>query len=212
MADLLTGILLGVLSLVVCFAGLRVFFFALPIVGFIAGFYIGAAVVQSILGDGFLATFTGILIGVIVGLFLAVLSYVFWYIGALLSAASTGALIGSSLMNGLGATSGWAVFAGACIAGGFVLFIAYKLALPIYVVIVNTAFIGASGAIAGLLLIFDQVDRADLAYGTAWATIEESWFWMVAWLVLAVFGLMTQLRSIADFTLPEDRWTMAHAS
>jgi hypothetical protein len=62
------------------------------------------------------------------------------------------------------------------------------------------------------LLIFNQFDRADLGYGLAWATIEESWLWAIAWLVLAVLGVLTQLRSIAVITLPEDRWTTASPS
>jgi hypothetical protein len=153
-----------------------------------------------------------VVIGIIVGLVLGVLAYLLWYLGALLSAGTTGALIGSGLMNAIGVDSGWIVTIGALVAGILVFALAFKLALPIYIVIVNTAFVGAAGIIAGVLLIFNQIDRADLGYGVAWATIEESWFWLIAWIVLAVAGLLAQLQSIATVTLPEDRWSPAPAA
>ena len=207
--DLVVGILLGLLGLIVCFAGLRVFFIALPIIGLITGFFVGAAGIGAILGDSFLSGVFAVIVGIIVGLVFGVLAYFLWYVGALLAAGSTGALIASGFMNAIGVDSGWAVFIAAAV--GFVLLfvVAFILALPIYVVIVNTAFVGAAGVITGILLIFNQFDRADLGYGLAWATIEESWFWAIAWVVLAVLGVLAQLRSIAAVTLPEDRWTAA---
>lgn len=211
-ADILVGALLGALGLYVCFAGLRAFLIILPIIGFVSGFFAGAAGVSAIFGDGFLSSVTGIGVGLVVGLVLAALSYFLWYVGALLAAGSTGALIGSGIMNGIGVDSGWVVFIGAAIGAVLVFAIAFMLALPVYVVIVNTAFLGASGAVAGLLLVINQVDRADVGYGLAWATIEESWLWLVAWLVLAVAGMFTQVQSIANITLPEDRWASANVT
>jgi hypothetical protein len=115
-------------------------------------------------------------------------------------------------MNGLGVDSGWVV-AIVAIASGLALFlIAFKLALPIWVVVVNTAFVGAAGAVAGLMLLTNQIDRADLGYGVAWAAIEESWFWLIAWAVVAMMGLVAQSRAIASITLPEDRWSTATAA
>jgi hypothetical protein len=212
MWDVVVGILVGLFGLLLCFAGLRVFFIALPFLGFIAGFFVGAAGVTAIFDEGFLSSLTGIIVGLIVGLVFGLLAYLLWYVGALLAAGSTGALLGSALMNAIGVDSGWAVFIAAAIGAVLLFVVAFILALPIYVVIVNTAFVGAAGVITGILLIFNQFDRADLGYGLAWATIEESWLWAIAWLVLAVLGVLTQLRSIAVITLPEDRWTTASPS
>ncbi|RIK45613.1 MAG: hypothetical protein DCC58_05890 [Chloroflexi bacterium] len=210
MVDVIVGIMLAVLGLVICFAGLRVFLLALPALGFISGVFIGAAGVRAIFGDGFFSTATGVIVGLFVGLILAVLSYLFWYVGALIAAGSTGALIGSGLMNFLGATRGWVVFIGAALGAIIVFIIAFRLALPVYVVIVNTAFVGASAIIGGVMLMFNQIDRADLGYGVVWAAIEESWFWIIVWVVLAAVGIGSQLRTIAQVTLPEDRWASAN--
>jgi len=211
-ADILVGIALGVFGLVVCFAGLRVFFIALPIVGFVTGFYIGAAATRAILNESFLGNATAVIVGLVVGAALGILAYMLWYIGALISAGTTGALIGSSIMNTIGVNSGWAVTIVALASGLLLFLIAFKLALPIWVVIVNTALLGAAGAIAGALLIFNQIDRSDLGYGVAWAAIEESWFWLIAWAIVAIAGLGAQSQAIASITLPEDRWSTAHAA
>jgi hypothetical protein len=211
-ADILVGAALGAFGLFVCFAGLRVFFVALPIVGFITGFYIGAAGTRAIVNESFLGNVTAVIIGLVAGVTLAILAYMLWYIGALLSAGSTGALIGSGVMNGLGVDSGWTVAIVAIACGVLLFLIAFKLALPIWVVIVNTAFLGAAGAIGGAMLIVDRIDRADLGYGVAWAAIEDSWFWLIAWAIVAVIGLAVQAQAVASITLPEDRWGAAHAT
>lgn len=204
--DILVGILLGLIGLSICFSGLRVFFFALPLIGFVAGFFVGMAGISAILGDGFFATTTGIIVGFLVGALFSALSYLYWYVGALLAAGSSGALIGSGLMQAIGVTSGWVVFIVAAIGAILVFLLAMAMALPVYVVIVNTAFIGAGAIITGALLIFNQLDRQELGYGASWAVISESWFWMLAWIVLAVAGIMAQIRLIEAITLPEDRY------
>ena len=211
-ADLLVGLALGAFGLFVCFAGLRVFFIALPIVGFVTGFFIGVAGTRAITNDSFLGNLTAAIIGLVAGVVLGILAYMLWYVGALISAGTTGALIGSGIMNGIGVTSGWVVFLVSLAAGIFLFVVAFRLALPIWVVIVNTAFLGAAGAVAGAMLIFNQIDRADLGYGLAWAAIEESWFWLIAWAVVAIVGLGVQSQMITSITLPEDRWSTAHAA
>jgi len=209
MGDFIVGLALITIGLVGCLLGLRVFFVALPIIGFVAGFFVGAAGIAALLGDNFLSNATGVIVGAIVGLVFAAVSYFFWYIGALLSAAASGALVGSAIMEAFSVDSGVVVFiVAAAVAIAFFL-AAMVLALPIYVVIVNTAFVGAAGIVTGLLLVFNQINRVDLDYGLAWATVEESWFWMIAWIVLAVVGILYQIQSISSVRLPEDRWTQA---
>ncbi|HEX5165584.1 MAG TPA: DUF4203 domain-containing protein [Thermomicrobiales bacterium] len=211
-ADILVGLALGAFGLFVCFMGLRLFFFALPIVGFVTGFYIGVAGTRAVLHEIFLSTVTAVIIGLIVGVALGILAYFLWYVGALISAGTTGALIGSGLMHTFGVTSGWVVFLVALAAGIFLFLVAFKLALPIWVVIVNSAMLGAAGAVAGVMLIFDQIDRSDLNYGLAWAAIEDSWFWIIAWAIVAVIGIGMQSQAIEKTTLPQDRWGAAHAT
>ena len=210
--DILVGLFLALIGIAVCLSGLRIFFIALPLVGFVVGFFAAAATVASLLGESFLSGVIAVLAGFALGAFLAVISYIFWYVGALLAAGSTGAVLGSGLMNSLGVETGWIVTVVAAAAAVLFFLIAFVLALPIYVVIVNTAFLGAGGLIAGLMLIFDQIDRTQLSYGIAWATLEASGIWALLWGGMFVVGLISQLRIIGSLTLPEDPWTTPRAA
>jgi hypothetical protein len=205
--DFLVGLLVLVLGAGVCFLGLRVFVVLLPVWGFLVGFYVGAAGVHAIFGDGFLSTVTGWIIGFIVAIIFALLSYVFWYVGVIIATASVGALLGSGLMAAFNVDSDWIVFIVSAIGAIIFAIAAFVLALPVFVVIVNTAILGSGAIVAGVLLIFNQIDRQDLGNGSAWAIINESWWWFIVWVVVAALGVVVQLQFIGRITLPEDRWT-----
>ncbi len=211
--DILAGIVLHVIGLVVTFAGLRVFLFALPIIGFVIGFFVGSIALQSLFGDGFLATVASWIPGIILGLVFAAISYFWWYAGALISAGAVGASIGAGLVHAIsGASDGFIYFLLGVI--GFAVFFigALLLNLPVYIVIVNTALAGALATIAGALLLLDQVDRGELGRGATVAFIEAGWLWVLLWVVLAAVGILAQLSARDRVALPEERWAPAAAA
>jgi hypothetical protein len=212
MEDFLIGLAILVIGAGVCFLGLRLWFIVLPIWGFVAGFFLGATAITDLFGDGFLSTVTGWVVGIVVGIGFAVLSYFIWYAGAIIAAGSVGALAGSGLMRAFSVDSDWAIFLVALAGAVLFAFVAFIIALPIYIVIVNTALAGAAAAVTGAMLVLDRIDRADLQFGSAWAMIQESWFWLLAWIVLAALGLGYQLTTLAEAVLPEDRWTRVEPS
>jgi Domain of unknown function (DUF4203) len=208
-ADFLVGIVALGLGLAVCFFGLRFWFFMLPIWGFVAGFFTGAAVVTGIFGDGFLSTVTGWVLGLVFGLIFALLSYLFWYVGAIIAAASVGAMLGTGLMDLFGVNSSWVIFIVSLMVAIAFAFIALVFALPIYMVIVSTAMVGSTAIVAGVMLVFNQIDRAELHFGAVWAMIEQSWFWIIVWAVVAAIGIGAQMARMAQIQLPDDKWTKA---
>jgi hypothetical protein len=208
--DVLVGIILLGLGAVVAFLGLRVFFLALPIIGFIAGMSLGLAIMHHLFDHQFLATSTGIIVGLVLGVIGAVVSYLFWYVGAVLAGAWLGAVIGAGLMRVFDVSPDSIWVAIAAIVGAIILaVITVALNLPIYMVIVNTAFTGAAWVVGGAMLIFDRLDRQELGYGTVWAAIDENWFWAIAWIIVAALGLGAQLTRLQEARLPEDPWTRA---
>jgi len=181
----------------------------LPIVGFILGFLVGAAAVQGIFGDGVFSTLTSWIAGLVLSLVFASISYFWWYAGALIAAGSTGAALGTALVHLFGGSAGWLVALFALI--GFALFFvfAWKWALPIFIVLYNTAFIGATVVVAGVLLVINRIDRADLGYGNAIAIVNTSWWWSLVVIVLAAVGIASQWKTIATTRVPEERWVAA---
>jgi hypothetical protein len=212
MDDFLLGLFALVLGLGVAFLGLRLFFVMLPIWGFIAGFFIGAEGFTIIFGDGFLSTITGWVIGLFVGIIFAFLAYLFWYVGAIIAAGSVGATLGSGLMAAFNVDTDWVVFLVALIGAVLIALVAILLWLPVYMVIVSTAFLGATAVTAGIMLVFNQADKEAFHWGSAFGMIEDSWFWLLLWAVIAAVGMAYQLMSVATVTLPEDRWSRAQTA
>jgi len=208
--DIVLGILGVVIGLALVFAGLQVFFLTLPLLGFVAGFFAGAIFITEVFGDGFLSTTLGIVVGFFVGLAFALISYLWWYVGALLGAGALGSLAGSGLAELFGIDTDWVVFTFA--ASGAVLFVlgALVLNLPVYLVIVSTAFAGATVLLAGILLLFNQIDHEELGRGTAVALIGDSFWWSLVWMVVAVVGVLAQFSMRTMANLPEEKWTTAY--
>ena len=120
---------------------------------------------------------SGWIVGFVFGVRFAAASYLVWYVGAIIAAGSVGALIATGLINLLGVDTQWAIAIFAVVGAVLAAFIALAFALPVYMVIVSTAMAEATAAVAGVMLIFNQMELVHLRYGAAWALIEESWFW-----------------------------------
>ncbi len=210
--DILLGIFLIIFGLAITFMGTSVFFAILPAIGFALGFFTGAAGMHAIFGDGFLSTIGGWIAGIVVGLVFALISFFWWYAGVLLSAGGVGSLLGTGLAQLFGLDDGFLFFLFGLV--GFIAFagIALMLNLPIYLIIISTALAGANLAIIGLLMLFNQVDRQELGYGTAAAVIDESWWWSLVVLVIAIVGASFQLTMRERLVVPEDKWVSASAA
>jgi hypothetical protein len=209
--DILLGIFLIIFGLTITFMGTAVFFAVLPALGFALGFFTGAAGMLAIFGDGFLSTIGGWIAGFVIGLVFAFISYFWWYAGVLLSAGGLGALLGTGLAQVFGLDDGFLYFLFGLI--GFIAFmgIALVLNIPIYVIIVASSLAGANLLVVGVLVLFNQIGSEDLGYGTASAVIDESWWWSLVVLVVAIVGASFQLSVRERLVVPQDKWVNASA-
>jgi hypothetical protein len=218
MEQVIIGILLALIGLGVCFFGLRYWFIMLPIFGAVAGFFVGARVVQEVFGTGFLSTGVSWIIGIIVGLVFALLSWFVWYAGAIIMAGAVGASLFSGILHAI-FSNPWGIMLFVVALIGAILFaaIALFLNLPIYIVIVNSALGGAALAVAGVLVLIGTVTVTELSTGAAVAVADEVRFqgagilWYIVWIILAVLGMLFQVQSISSVTLPEEKWVPARA-
>lgn len=209
MGDFIVGASVLLVGSAICCLGLRLWFITLPIWSFFAGFFIGADLVTAIAGDGFLSTVSSWIVGVAVGIGFALVAYYVWYAGQIIAAGSLGALLGSGLMAAVGVDSGWIVFLMAVLGAGVIAIAALALDIPKYLVAFSTALAGAAAVVAGLLLIFGRADLEHFDLGVAWTMIDDSWFWLIVWAVVAAVGLSAQMRGMAELDLPKNRWTRA---
>jgi hypothetical protein len=207
--DIIVGVVLLLVGLAVGFAGLRLWFILLPILGFVAGLSAGVALMHWIFNEGLFSTGLGLIIGFFLGLIFALLSYLYWYFGVLFGAGYVGAELGSGLMHAVNIDSNFLIAIAAILGAIALVVIAIILLLPLIMVIVMSAMAGAAWVVAGFMLIFGAIDRADLGFGAVAAAINDHWFWFLAWFILAVIGITFQLRLFGSIELPDDRWTNA---
>jgi hypothetical protein len=196
------------LGMAICFNGYRWFLILLPILGFVFGFGIGAQTVTAIFGVGFLSTVTSWVVGFIVALIFAVLSYLFYFIGVALIGGYLGYALGVGFMGLIGLNFGLITWLVGIILG--VIFGIATLALNIqkYVIIAFTALAGAGVIVGSFLFVFGVIQPADIALNAVGKAIQDSVFWLIIFLLLAILGVASQLYTSRNFELspPESQF------
>ena len=210
--DILLGIFLLMLGLAVAMTGLQLFFYMLPVIGFVSGFYVGSGLVAVVFDDNFLGTLTGWVVGIVVGLLFAVVARYWWYLGVLIASGVVGAILLSGIGSAIGFSSNLSLSMFAIAGAAIAIIITILLNLPVYIVIANTAMSGAAIAVSGVLLVLNLIDREDLDSGAAVAAVKASWYWVIAWVVVVVVGVLIQLAMRERVSLPENRWSSAQQS
>ena len=188
--------------------GYRIFLVLLPILGFFAGFWLGAEAVSLILGAGFLATTISWIVGAVVGLIAAVLSYLFFTLGIAVVAAAIGAALGAGFMSALGFESGFLAIIVVLVCAVAAAIATLLFDIEKYVIIAFTAVSGANALLVSLLLLIGKVRLEDLpaSGNTIKPVLQDSWFWLVVWLVVAVAGFVVQVRYNRDYEFTPDRY------
>jgi hypothetical protein len=190
----IVAILVGGLLTVAGYAALRA---VIAVWGAFAGFLLGAGLVTTFTGEGFLATLLGWGVGLAVGLAFGLIAYLYYAVSVVLAMSAIGFTLGSTLVAALGVTWTWLlVLAG--VAGGVLLAVLAIVGdMPMFLLTVLGAFAGASITITGLLLVFGVLDRTDLADPETTNTLELGWWWTAGYIALVIVGLVVQLRDQA---------------
>ncbi len=199
------------LGLAFCFVGYRFFLVMLPIWGFFAGFWLGAEVTTLLFGAGFLATTTSWVIGFVAGLLGAVLSYLFFIIGVALVAAGFGWALGAGFMTALGFDPGFLVTIVAVVAAIVLVLLTLALNLQKYVIIAMTAIGGANAIVLSALLVLGRVSLESLriAGNSIGPVLQDSWFWLIVWLVLAIAGIVVQIQTNRSYEFSREQYVEA---
>lgn len=197
----LEGIIVGVLAMAIGAAwaayGLKAFTILLPIWAFFVGLLAGAAIIQEILGDGFLATTTSWIVGLGAGVLLAIGSYFIYYIAVVLLGASVGYALGAGLLQAIGLDGFLSVIVG-ILAGVALALAVLVLAVPAILVIVLSAFSGAAGVVNGALVLLGQIKLDSIDQGLMEGLLKHGIIAIVAWVAIAAAGIWYQLRDVGE--------------
>ena len=192
--QLLVGILAIVIGLAFAFGGWRFFLLLLPLWGFVVGFSLGTEAMRSLFGDGTFATVTSWVVGLVIALAFAVFSYLYYYIAIAVLAGTVGYAIGASAWGLIGNEQGVVAFVVGVVVGVIFAVGVLLLDVPRYLVIVLTGLGGAAAVIAGWLILIGKVPADNVTWWQVGLLIKDSWFYLIAWALIAAAGILAQLR------------------
>jgi hypothetical protein len=192
MKDLLIGIAAMGIGTLLCFAGYKVARIIIPIWGFFAGLFMGAAGVSDALNNQFLGTTLGIVVGLILGLVFALFAYFFFSLAVVLMGASFGYWLGTGLVTMIGFEKGFLSASVGISIGVIFAILAIIINAPKYYLIVTTAFAGAVAVFVGFLVLINRINIESLSYVDS-SDITVSILWSILAATLGIFGLIFQV-------------------
>lgn len=191
MNEAVIGILAVLIGLVACLAGYIVFRLVLPILGFLVGLGLGAQLAAALFDQPYLGSPLSWIVAIGVGLVVATIAFIWWYVSVALTIGGLGYAIGFGVAHGLAWDPTAQIIAGVALAVVFAL-VALLLRVPIAVVIVVTAFWGASALIGGFLVLVDRLEPNQLRNGSVDVIIGNSPLLVAIWIGLGVLGVIVQ--------------------
>ncbi len=197
MQDIILGLVAIAAGALFCFAGYLAFRLIIPLWGFFAGFAFGAGLISSITGDGFLRTLLGWAVGLGCALVFALLAYLFYEVAVVVAMGSIGFALGTSIMVALHVSWTWLIVLGGVALGVLLAVGAIVAELPMVLLIVLSALGGASAITMGVMLLVGTTDSADFTKDSATEQIDAGWWWYVVYGVLALAGVVSQIRGAA---------------
>jgi len=203
--DIVLGLLALLAGVVFLTSGERAFRLAIPIWGAFVGFSAGAGIVSWLSGDALLAKPFGWILGFVLALVFATFAYLYYWVAVVLAFSSFGFLVGSTLMTALGIRWNWLVALVGVVVGAVFAWFAISSNLPKVMLVVLSAVAGATAVVGGLMLLFDDLDSADLNRANVVDRIDDGVGWWVLYVVLLVGSIVAQMVRRAD----EERYASA---
>jgi len=197
MADIVLGILAIIAGGAMLLAGQFVLRLVIPIWGFFAGFAFGAGIVAEFADEHFLGTVLGWALGLLFAVIFAVLAYVFYWIGIVIAMGMAGFAIGSGIILAFGFDWDWvAALVGLALGVVFGLVSAFAN-VPMVVLVLIGSLAGAVGVTGGLMLLVGSLNSSDFTAGDFSDRVSDSFGWELLLVVLAIVGIVVQLRQQA---------------
>lgn len=200
MVDVVVGLLVILIGGLLCFRGWMLLRTLIPIWGAFAGFFLGAGLVASVTGGGFLATVVGWMVGLGVALVFGLLAYLYYEVSVVLAMAAIGFALATSVLVALGVTWSWAIVIVGVVAAILLAFVAIVGDLPTIILVFLSATAGASTMVGGAMLVLGVVDLADFTSGATTQRLTEDWWWYLVYGVLVIAGIVAQWRGVDRVT------------
>jgi hypothetical protein len=196
MEDLVFALLVILAGGLFCFFGYLAFRVIIPVWGAVAGFSLGAGLIAAATDEGFLRTGLAWVVAIGLAVLFALLAYLFYWVAVILAMGSIGFTLGASVMGALGVDWNWVVVL-VGIAGGVLLAVlAIVSDFPMILLVLLSALAGASAVTAGLMVLTGAIETEDFTDEAVTAQAGDDWWWYLVYGVLAVAGIVYQMRAM----------------
>jgi hypothetical protein len=198
---LIVGVFTLIYGIAFCFVGYKYFRFLLPLWGFIAGFWIIEAFIAALFGDSNSAVIAGWIVGLVGGAALAALSYFIYQAALAILGGTFGLWLVAAILGWLGMESSVLVAILATLGAILFAVLTFQKTIQKYLVIIFSAWIGATGIVVGLLFLLSPLSVDDFRSGLAPllpSILQELWVAALLWIFLALLGIGIQLLTTRD--------------
>jgi len=202
---LLFAFLAIVVGIGLSFMGYAAFRVLLPIVGFLAGFWLGMDLVSNFAANyPIMGISLGLVIGFVLGAVFAAVAYFVYSLAIIIFGLSLGYALGAGFMLLIGFQNGFFTFLVGVIVAIAMGVLFMRTDMPKLYIMGLTAFAGASALIAGVLVLFGQIPPSQLGLAVLNPYIAQSWFWLIVWAVIGAVGLSVQyqMSKMAESVVP----------
>jgi Domain of unknown function (DUF4203) len=197
-SDVVVGLIAIAVGALFCLRGYVAMRLIIPMWGAFAGFMFGAGLVAGVGDEAFLRTAAGWLVGLLFALVFGALAYLYYQVAIVLAMASVGFALGVSVVAALGVHWSWAAVLAGTIAGALLAWLAIATDLPAALLVVLTAFAGASAVVFGVMLLVNTVNTSELRSAATTEHVSDDWWWYAIYLVVAIVGVVAQMRHVAS--------------
>jgi hypothetical protein len=196
MEDLVFALLVILAGGLFCFFGYLAFRVIIPVWGAVVGFSLGAGLIAAATDEGFLRTGLAWVVAIGLAVLFALLAYLFYWVAVILAMGSIGFTLGASVMGALGVDWNWIVVLVGIAAGVLLAVLAIVSDFPMILLVLLSALAGASAVTAGLMVLTGAIETEDFTDEAVTAQAGDDWWWYLVYGVLAVAGIVYQMRAM----------------
>lgn len=198
MADVALGVLAIVVGTAFCFRGYVAMRLIIPLWGAFSGFVLGAGLVGSLGGEGFLSSLLGWLVGALIAVVFGALAYLYYEVSVFIAMSAIGFALGTAGMVALGVQWSWLIVLVGVVVGVVLALLAILGDLPMLLLAVLTATAGATAVVTGIMLLLDVVSVGDFESVATTASLDDDWWWYALYLGLVIAGIASQITAAAS--------------
>ncbi|MEY4174766.1 MAG: hypothetical protein RI900_1931 [Actinomycetota bacterium] len=208
MSDVVVAVITVLAGSLLCVRGCAAMRAAVPAAAAVGGFLLGASIVHVGNGTTMLGTPLAWLAGAVGGVAVGLASWLWFEVAVTVALSAIGFAATVATLAAFGLTWSWPTVSIGALVGALLGLLCVVADLPTVLLAAVTALAGSATLLTGVLLLGASLGTADLASPDTTTRIPHASWWAAAWLLLAMVGVVVQLRTTTGDSL-RDRFVDA---